>query len=173
MAFKQRLLEGILIAVVSALIATSIGGVSVLLYSELVNSRKQLKETTMKTKQLNESSNTGIDRMNVIEDSISSLMNRINELENKNTVLSKVNAANGDAIKLLTEVLEKASFSNKAQVSSKIKKTKTLTAASLKSLKKLPKIDKEKIQMLQKEQQIQLNNFRHLQTQQQQRQKEW
>ena len=149
MSFKQRLLEGILIAVVSALVATSIGGVGILLYNEMINSRKQLKEAARKTKQLNESSNTSIDRMNEIEDSISLIIDRVNELENENTVLSQVNAANGDAIKLLTEVLEKASFNNKAQVSSKIEKSKIITDKSTKNLQKLPKIisDREKIQL--------------------------
>ncbi len=66
MELKQRLIEGILVGVVGGLVATAIGGIGVLTYNEMKESKNLLERTTIVTKQLNDSSNTGIDRLKII-----------------------------------------------------------------------------------------------------------
>ena len=179
MTLKQRVLEGILVGVVGGLVATAIGGMGVILYNEMADSRKQLKETTKVTKQLNNSSIDGISRANILEKSISSLKSRIENLEKENEVLSIVNIENRKAIGLLTKTLKQASFTKRPDFTNKIKKIEDTALTSKEQLKTLPKIisDRGEIQVKQQQQQIQLDTYRFKQLQQQQvqqqQQQEW
>ncbi len=173
MDLKQRLLEGILVGVVGGLIATAIGGVGVLMYNEMKDSKMQLKKTTLATEQLNESSNTGIDRLKVVDESISSLIKRVNQLEEESKILSEVSASNDEAIALISNALKKANFSDKSKADANIIKVEKINSASLKSLERLPEItaDREKIRFEQEQQQMKLQNFQVQQQKQQELQK--
>ena len=169
---KQRLLEGILVGVVGGLVATAIGGAGVLVYNEMKESTNQLKETTNVTKQLNESSITSIDRLAVVDESISSLIMRVNKLEEENEIIFEVNSANGKAIKLLSEALGRATFTNQSEANAKLKQAEDVTSESSKALERIPEIKSERviIKTQQKQQQIQLESYRDTQQQQKQQQ---
>ena len=177
MTLKQRLLEGILVGVVGGLVATAIGGVGVLAYTEMVASKDQLKETTKFTRQLNDSSITSIDRLAVVDESISSLITRINKLEEENGILSRANSANGEAIKLLSEALKRATFTNQSEANAKIKQAAGVAGESSKKLERLSEItlERAKIRTQQQQQQIQLESYRNTQQRQQKQQqlKKW
>ena len=170
MTLKQRVLEGILVGVVGGLVATAIGGIGVILYNEMADSRNQLEETTKVTRQLNNSSIDGISRANIIEESISSLKARVENLEKENEVLSKVNIQNGKAIELFTKTLKHASFAKQLDFTEKIKKVEETTLISNEQLKTLPNIisDRDKIKAKQQQQQIGIDTYRDKQLQQQQ-----
>jgi hypothetical protein len=174
MELKQKLIEGILIGVVGGLVATAIGGVGLLAYNEMRASRAQLADTTKATKQLNQSSITSIDRMNVIEDSISSLIKQVHKLEEENKIIAEANNSNREAIKLLSETIKGAEFSDKSEANAKILEAEKAFDKSSKELKSLPEItsDRDKIRIQQQEQQIKLEGYRDTQEKQKQQQQQ-
>lgn len=172
MDLKQRLMEGVMVGVVGGLVATAIGGVGVLAYSEMKNSREQLEKTTVATQKLNASSNTSIDRMTIVNESISSLIERVYKLEEENKIIYKVNSSNSEAIKLISEALKRAAFTDKSEVSDKIKQAAIVTRESSKELERLTEItaDREIRRTEQQQQQILLEKYQNIQQQQQQQQ---
>ncbi len=163
MDLKQRLVEGILVGVVGGLVATAIGGVGILAYNEMKESKEQLVKTTIATNQLNSSSIASIDN-------ISTLVDRVNKLEEQIKILSEVGAANRTALNLHSNALKNVTFSNTLESSNKIRQAERVTVESSKSLKQLPKLisDRDLVRAQQQKQIIQLNNYRDLQQQRQQ-----
>ena len=155
--------------------ATAIGGVGVLVYNEMKASRNQLSETTEVTKQLNESSITGIDRMNAIDRALKSIDARLDKLEEESAIFTTVNRSNSHAITLISEALEKVKLSDNQEVTERIREAESVTNKSSMALERLPELaaDREKIRTEQQQQQMQLESYRNIQQQQQQQQQAW
>lgn len=179
MSFKQRLLEGILVGVVGGLVASAIGGMGVLAYSEMQKSRIQLEKTTDVAEQLNTSSITGIGRMNKFEEKLSLISERLDKISEEISVLSNVSTYNSKSISGISDSITKIQYEDSKLSNFNIKLLEDYAAKSSHELGKLPQINAEieNIKNIQQQQQVQLEVYRNTQniqqTQQQQQQQAW